>query len=141
MRDVYINTLRNFYVTEGKGLQFGVKFEWRHLWMAPFIFKPGRDGKWANSSFNQKYFGHRLVSHCTKVSDEHSAFDIQPFCGHQKQFFIPLWAKRVREVANLTERKNQHARIWCQRICLSVCLSVCGHIMILIYYKSIFALS
>ena len=41
-------------------------------------------------------------------------------------FNCPPASEVSRELANLTERKNQHTpvRIWCQRICLSVCPSV-----------------
>ena len=39
-------------------------------------------------------------------------------------YFIPLWVKRVREVANLTERKNLHTPVYGVKelVCLSVCL-------------------
>ena len=44
---------------------------------------------------------------------------------------IPLRAEQEREVANLTERKNQHTPVYgvkefvCLSVCLSVFLSVC----------------
>ena len=41
---------------------------------------------------------------------------------------IPLQAKQVMEVANLTERKNPHTLVKefvCLSVCLSVCLTVC----------------
>ena len=38
--------------------------------------------------------------------------------------YYPPASEASKEVANLTERKNPHTPIWCQRICLSVCLSI-----------------
>ena len=75
------------------------------------------------------------IPHRTKLlrhyPGQHTRKPAQPysrkFYQTQSMFFIPLRAKQVREVANLTERKNLHTPVYGVKefVCLSVSLSLC----------------